>query len=795
MLRFGIATVAVALLSFASAGTNAQQRLDVGPKMDGSLMLPQLSAPVTVRRDQLGIPYIFAANTPDLIRAQGFVTAQNRLFQLEFYRMSISGRLAEVVGEAGLANDREMRLVGIRRNAVRHTQLLSPEARQFLGWYVEGLNAYITGNVADHPAELRMMGLTPQPWTIEDVVAILHFTNWSQAANYKAELLTQKLIDRFGLAKVQAELLPILVNPDRQVNTAMPAQSGGRALNLAQGRLLFTPGASGEQLGLGSNNWAVAPQRTASNASVIVNDPHLDARALPGSWHPIGLHAPGIQAVGAALPGVPGLIIGRTAHVGFGVTNAYGDSQDLFIEHQAPGRSNAYLEDGRAVPFGQIEEVIRVRDAKLPSGFREERITVRTTKRGPIVAEGLEGDRLLSLRTAAAELPGGGLGFDRLLTARNVDEVDAAVQAMDVFYFNYVFGDTAGGIGHRSSGRVPIRKTGHGSWPTEIGTTDNWTGYIPPAQMPGQISPARGWVGTANHDTRPDSLELYYTSYASPDYRYRRMIEVLDTARSMTTADQLALMLDTKNLQSAKLVPALVQTPSATPDHADLARLLSGWDGRDDADAAAPLVYHRLYQQIAFETFADEMGEALAKDYLKQWYVWQERFDRLVQTPNSTWFDDTQTPDRETLPDIIRRAADIVRPTLEARHGQDMALWTWGSEHRIAFFSLLKPTGPERDAFGFAERPMSGSGETLMRARTAFMSEPVEFFASMRFVADLSDPDRVQSVLSGGVVDRQFHPHQKDQLPAWTEGRLLDWWLSPAKIEANSVVVQTLTPN
>jgi len=214
MLRVRIATVAVALVAF-TAGVNAQQRLDAGPKVDGSLVLSQLSAPVTVRRDQLGIPYIFAANTPDLIRAQGFVTAQNRLFQLEFYRMSISGRLAEVVGEAGLANDREMRLVGIRRNAVRHARLLSPEARQFLGWYVEGLNAYISGNVADHPAELRMLGLTPQPWTIEDVVAILHFANWSQAANYKSELLTQKLIDRFGLAKVQTELLPILVNPDR----------------------------------------------------------------------------------------------------------------------------------------------------------------------------------------------------------------------------------------------------------------------------------------------------------------------------------------------------------------------------------------------------------------------------------------------------------------------------------------------------------------------------------------------------------------------------------------------------
>ncbi|HET7773456.1 MAG TPA: penicillin acylase family protein, partial [Burkholderiaceae bacterium] len=171
-----------------------------------------------------------------------------------------------------------------------------------------------------------------------------------------------------------------------------------------------------------------------------------------------------------------------------------------------------------------------------------------------------------------------------------------------------------------------------------------------------------------------------------------------------------------------------------------------------------------------------------------------QRFDALVRTPDSPWFDDQRTPQRETLPDLIRRAATRVKTELSAQYGGDTSRWRWGDTHRIAFFSLLRPSGPERDAFGQAAQPMSGSGETLLRARTSFMSGDVEFFASMRFVADLGDPDRVQAVLSGGAIERQFHPNQKDQLAAWSAGRLLDWWLAPQKIDANAVTTQQLKP-
>lgn len=801
-LRRGLMLLAASLLLGAALPAAAFIGNFRGPKVDGELALPGLTAKVRVLRDEHGIPYIFAANTPDLIRAQGFVTAQDRIFQMEGLRAVATGRLAESVGEAGLASDRQMRLLGLRRNAERHAKLLSPEARDFLLWYAEGMNAYISGHADDHPIELKLAGFTPRPWTLEDMVTVLHIGNWSQAANFKAELGMQKLIDKFGADKALRELLPVNVNPDRKLQPVIVGSAAGAApfgaqniellAGLDQPTPLFSP------LALGSNNWAIGKSRSASGAAVLVNDPHLDARMLPGVWHPIGLFAPGIQAIGAAYPAIPGLVVGRTAHVAFGVTNAYGDSQDLFIEKAAPGRPDHYVDGDQVRPFQIIEEVLRIKDKNAPGGLREETMRIRETARGPIISGpifGYDGEALLSLRMASAELPGGGLGIEHLLGARNIAEVDKAVQAMDIVYFNYVFADKAGGIGHRATGRVPVRASKQGSHPKPVGATDDWRGFIPPDQMPGQVSPVRDWVGTANHDNRPDDYAFDYSSYFASSYRYRRIIEVLDAGKGMRTADQLALMMDAQNLQAPRLKPALVAALRDDAASADFARILDAWDGRDDKDLAAPLIYHTLYERLAYETYVDEMGEKLARDYLGQWYMWQERFDELVKTPDSPWFDDIRTPQKETLPDLVRRVAAAVRPELQARHGADPAKWKWGDEHRIAFVSPLRRSGTGRDFLGYAEAPMSGSGSTLLRALSPFMGGfNVEFFASMRLVADMGDDDKIEAVVSGGVVDRQFHPNQKDQLPAWSEGRLLKWWFSPQQVEAHARRTQLLLP-
>ncbi len=768
------------------------------------MQLAGLTAPVTVLRDELGIPYIFAANTPDLLRAQGFVTAQHRLMQMELYRATWRGELAATFGARALPSDIRMRVLGIRRNGDRHATMLEPGSRAYFQQYADGINAYIGAYASDHPLELRVAGLAPRPWSVADLVTLIHFIHYSHAANIKAEIVAQQLIDRLGFDRAR-DLFPVASNPDGKAGVAprqaAVSRAGWTALDIDWDALTAGPETRNHQ-GLGSNNWAVGPTRTKSGKAMLANDPHLDNRILPGTWHPVGLFSPEIQAVGAALPGMPGILIGRTQHVAFGVTNAYGDVQDLYLETLDAADANRYLDAGRSVPFAVITETIRVKDGAAAGGYREHALTIRSTRRGPVISDhpglGPEGNKVVVLRSTDAEVLAPIVGIEGLLTAPNAAAFDREVQKIDLLMFNFVFADDDGTIAHRASGAVPIRAGVDGSVPRvpPADGADDWIGYIPKDRMPGTRNPVRAWVGTANQDTRPADFPWYYTSYVAPPYRYVRMGQVLDAAREMTADEHWKLMRDDRNLQSDALRGAIVAALKADPAHGDFAAILESWDGVDRAEAAAPLIYQELYREIALGTFADELGEPLANDMLSVWYFWQHRFDALVGTPDSPWFDDARTPDRrETLSDVIRAAASRARNRLAAAQGTDPSSWRWGKAHTLRFVSPLRRDGAGQELLGGFTVERSGSGETLDRGVYDFRAPyAVTFFASMLLVVDLGDPEKIEAVLAGGVNERHFQPHQNDQVKLWAAGGRQPWWFDPKQIEAHSRSRLTLTP-
>ena len=364
--------------------------------------------------------------------------------------------------------------------------------------------------------------------------------------------------------------------------------------------------------------------------------------------------------------------------------------------------------------------------------------------------------------------------------------------------FNFVFGDDQGSIGHRASGAVPVRAGADGSLPrvAPADGSDDWTGYIPKDRMPGMIDPPRAWVGTANHDTTPKGYPWYYTNYLAPDYRYRRMGQVLGNAKQMTVNDHWKLMTDDRNLQSDPLRAAIVAALKDDPAQRDLAALLEKWDGVDRAEQAAPLVYQALYREIAIGTFTDKLGEGVANDMLSTWYFWQQRFDALTTTPDSPWFDNPATKDkRETLTDVIRAAAPRARASIEAVQGKDPAGWSWGKAHTLRFVSPLRRKGAGQELVGGFTVQRSGSGETLNRGVYDFPKPfDVNFFDSMRMVADFGDPDKIEAVVAGGVSERHFQPHQNDQARILVAGERRPWWFAPAKVEANAKSTQMLKP-
>ncbi|MEM8984090.1 MAG: penicillin acylase family protein [Pseudomonadota bacterium] len=793
-----LAVVAATAVGFALAPAN--DRVTVG-----EILLAPLTSPVRVVRDQNGMPYIFAASLDDALVAQGFVTGQDRLFQVEVAKRAATGRLAEVFGagddDVVLNLDREARVIGFHRLAKRQATLLAPDVRNRLDAYLTGLNAYITERVATYPVEFKLAGFSPEPWTVDELLALAFYLGWGSAANFDAELIAHRVIQKIG-SDAFAEIAPLVVNPDAATEpVAIGVPTAAERWRGQTARLQAWTDDGIRQFGIGgSNNWAVSGAKAGQTAAIVTNDPHLDSRNLPGPWYPIGLITPELRVVGVSA-GLPGVTIGRNKYVAFGVTNAYADAVDLYAETIDPDDASRYLEGTVSVPFTTTTELIRIADTAVSGGIREESLQVRATRRGPVITDydpALANGAVLSMRWASAEYMGAELGVDRLMSARNIDDALAAIEDTRIVSLNFVVGDVEGRIARRASGVAPIRLRGDGMAPFPVrDSVDNWGGRIPANQMPGEISPSRGWTGSANHFTAPQDFPYVYTSYASPDYRYRRIRELLGATAS--TADALwSAQYDTLNVFARDTAPLFVDAlvTADSEELRDVATILSQWNFQDTAEQIAPTLFQEIVRQLAQQTFEDELGREVTAVYLSSWYVWQQRFDAMLQSGTSEWFDDKRTSSVEDLPMLIRRAAWLAIERLTETYGSDRSSWRWGDVHQIGFSGPLRRSGFVGRMTGNRDVPMAGSGETLLRALYPY-DEPftVKWFASLRMTADLNDPDKVRAVLPGGAVGRTFHQHLNDQLEPWADAdAAVYWWFSDQAIEANATATLTLQP-
>lgn len=775
-------------------------------QVSGEVALSELGAPVRIVRDANSVPYIYAETLDDALRAQGFVAGQDRLFQLEMAKRAANGRLAEVLGagenEVILDLDREARTIGFYRIATRQEALLTRPSRAALSSYLAGLNAYILDHADTHPMEFTLAGIEPELWTTTELLAVAYFLGWGSAANFDAELIAHQVIEAVGAEKF-AEIAPMAVNPDTDdaPQTASGTQSASARWNGKTAAVPgWTKGGWREQGHGGSNNWAMSGAKAGQKAAIVTNDPHLDSRSLPGPWHPVALITPEHRILGVSA-GLPGITIGRNDHIAFGVTNAYADAIDLYVETLDPENPDNYLEGETSIPLERVTETIRIKDEAAPGRIRQEALTIRSTRRGPLITDHSDlgvGEAHLSVRWASVEYMDGDLGLDGLMLATTIEEAIAAIERTRVVSLNFVVGDVTGRVARRASGVAPIRLRGDGMAPFPVTDgTDNWGERIPASEMPGEIDPQRGWTGTANHMTAPSDYPYTYTTYASPPYRYERMKEVF-AAPQISAKEAWATQYDAVNVYARALAPifakALVEAEES--ELRELGEQLQAWDHRDDAGALAPTLFQETARQLAQATFEDELGPEATKAYLSNWYVWQTRFGVMVQAGVSPWFDDTRTAQVEDLATLIRRAGAAALARLRKDHGTDRANWVWGKVHTITFSAPVRQSGLIGDFTGNRSIPMSGSGETLLRALYPF-DQPFgsKWFASLRMTADLNDPEKVRAVQPGGVVGRTFHPHLANQIDAWVdEDKVTYWWFSDEAIKANAVSTLTLTP-
>lgn len=767
------------------------------PTMDayqknGALILSALEQPVTVLRDAQDIPYIYAESLDDAITAQGFIIAQHRLFQLELFRQMAQGRLAEMIGERGLSSDRLIRVLNIPGIAERQLKLLNAQELNFFQRYINGLNAYIDGHSAEHPFMLKLMKRTPQPWDLHDIVALQLFQVWSSSVNWRQELMNQQLLDRLGPEQA-GQLRALNINPDDPATEADSQQAQGLALALSYGDTLLP---DHDQFAMGSNAWASGSRKSADGAPILSNDPHLDARNLPGIWHPMGLITPELRAVGGAFPGSPGLGNGRTTHIAWGATNGYADMIDLYIEQVDPNNADNYLNGEQSIPFDLREEVIRIADRKSDTGFRSETVLVRETRRGPVISDhGMSTvkGKVISLRWSVPEMLGRESGNRRLLLAKSVDEAIDAIGTMST-PLNYIVVDTGGNIARVSSGFVPLRLRGDGSIPLPVTAQDSWNGRIPAAQMPLQLNPERDWVGSANHRVTASDYPYAYTTYASPSWRYRRLIELFEK-NGINSSDHWDFLMDNKNPMAERLLPTVIAAIQSDPALQELAAILGEWDLMDTKEQAAPAIFQSLYRHFAWRVFSDELGDELATQYLKGYYYWHEHLVNKIETNDSAWFDDIGTETVESRDELFRLAAHDALAELGGRFGDNPRQWRWGDAHTVSFFHPLVPGERGAKWLGGGIHPADGSGETLNRALYVFDDpQHTKIIPSTRVVIDLSDPDKIEAHIPGGVSERLFDQHQQDSLPDWLEGKPGYWWFSDRAIRENTVNTLLLSP-
>ena len=748
-----------------------------------SLALEVLDAPVTVKRDRYGVPYIYAQSLADVIRAQGFVTAQDRLAQMLLMRAAANGRLAELIGYRGEPTDVLVRGIGINRLARKFAAKMQSPSRELHEWYLEGVNSYLTTQSHEFPLLVRFLGHSPGPYTLEDICAHYLLQAYSMTENWRSEWLAQKLVDQLGRGPA-SQISHLSYNPDD--GSEWSSQYAGAADKPLQDldESLQAP----TRPGGGSNSWVMAPWRSARGAPILANDPHLDATLLPGIWYPVALITPDWRAVGVAGAGWPGLAVGRSNHIAWGVTNSTADISDLFLEQDDPEREGHYLEGDQSIPYEIVHESVRVRDPDAPGGVREREFIIRHTRRGPVISNFLLGDwrsYTVSFRWSVAENLGSQAGVDRLMLAKDVFEAGEAIRDI-VGALNYNVADTQGNIAHFTSGPVPVRRKGDGAIPMPVvDGHDNWTGFVPFEQAPSSLNPPRGWVGNANNRTVAGTFDGVWSSYSAPSWRYRRMLELFGNDRVLSADEHWTAIIDTVNTLARELVPIFVralETDSSTVAAADMLR---NWNYRDDADQAAPALFQVMIRKLVNRIFADELG-SLVLSYQGSIYFWQERVHRMLLAGESDWFDDRRTPQRESLDELIREAALDSWSHLEARLGEDPRRWQWGDLGSLTISNPAQLRGRlVNGLLGGGECPRSGSPETLLGS----FGEP-DFGAlaidSVRFVADLGDPDKVLAVIPGGVSGRLFDPHLNDQLPVWLSGDINYWWFSDEAIAANT---------
>lgn len=779
------------------------------PQVDGSVRLQGIAASVDIVRDAEAVPHIFAQSADDAYFALGFVHAQDRLWQLEMNRRIAAGRMAEILGPNAVDTDRFLRTLGVRRNAEQIFTRLAPETRSALEAYAKGINAYLDGRTGPLPAEFLITGApAPAHWQPADSIGWQTMMAWDLGANWSQELLRMRLAQNLSLDQINEFLPPYPGDPAMKTldYTKLYRELAGTTQQLTEVSRIAYPS---YVEGMGSNNWVLSGAASDTGKPLLANDPHLNLSA-PALWYFAHLSAPGLNVVGATLPGIPAVILGRNDRIAWGFTNTGPDVQDLYIEKINPANAMQYKTPDGWADFSVRQETIKVK------GKPDVVIDVRESRHGPVISGALPiiakapldakqhviAFAWTALRPDDITLQAG-LKMNR---AQNWEQFVDAAKDFGAPQQNMVFADIDGNIGFIAPGRIPVRKPENDlmglapapGWDARY----DWTGFIAFEELPRRYNPESQRIVTANEKIVEAGYRHFLTSEWTLPYRAQRIAELLDAQPKHDLTSFARIQKDHVSLAAQELLPLLTQTVPRS-DRAKAALYdLSKWNGSMDANRAEPLIFNAWMREASRQIFVDELGEALLKDYWEQRNVHLSMVNVLKNlNGQGNWCRDVRAPTSaqpQTCADLLSASLETALDDLGRRYGKNASNWRWGEAHyALSEHRPFSKVGPLARFFD-VRVPTPGDTYTVNVGRHNLRDEAQPFAnrhaASLRALYDLSNLENSVFIHSTGQSGNALSPLYRSYVQRWADVAYIPMQTDRQTVEKNRMGKLTLNP-
>jgi penicillin amidase len=763
------------------------------PEYRGEVAGLPLQAPVRILRDSYGIPHIYAQNRHDLMVAQGYVHAQDRLWQMETLRRVATGTLSEAAGEARLDLDYFARLLGLPELRRRAAAAMRPEETALLQAYVDGVNAYIRQRGDNLPLEFRSSGIVPAPWQVEDVFSFTTLNSWMFRENYRAELLALTARRNVTLEEWK-DIFPGHPGANLPDDTYFEALRSLKIGAVQRAALAFFQ-ALPEALppAGGTNSWVTA--RGPGGKPLLANDTHVGI-ALPGTWYLCGLSAPGVDIAGASAAGVPGVIVGHTDAVAWGIAILPIDFVDLFVVRVDPADPTRYYVGGKTLNMERQDMVFAVKGGKSRTR------TAWRTIYGPVITALEPGVEAAAALRWYGSLPEGEL-VDRtvgtvlgFMDCHSVQDVMKNVECTKIVGLNFVAADVQGNIGWQAAGAVPNRRGYSGRLPADGSSgAMGWEGFLPFDQMPRAYNPPEGFIVNCNQRVVTDADPNPISNSWSAPYRHDRVMSLLQEMKEPSVEGFRNTQMDLYSRQAEALLPKVLSYRFSDPKAVAAAALLKGWDRQVAADSRGAAVYEVFLVELIRALLDDEVGDNL----FYYFHVMMSKYlieDVILDRPDSSVWDRKDTPQKEGPQEILERALVATVDFLDSRLGDNPRKWSWGRLHQVQWRHPGATSGFTRMLLNCGPFPIGGDATTLnaegaIPAKGEYRSLHLP---ALRMVVPLNDLDGMQIVATIGQSGQPGQRHYDDMVRPWLKGQLLSLPCSPARVQAGAESELTLTP-